>query len=119
MAAVTVVYDAVHSPKVTLTKTGTVYEAVIEVEGLEPQRGTSADERRAGIRSLNPPTVRATKTRKLIDAACRAVAASATSTTGETGGPGGLLMTYYLTARAVKEAIRLLDEDTFDDSVLA
>ena len=115
----TVVVDEVWSPRVTLTKEGDAYEAVIEVEGLDPQRGTSADERRVGIRSLNPPTVRATSSRRLIDAACRAVAASATSTTGETGGPGGLLMTYFHVARAVKHAIRALDEDGFDDSVLA
>jgi hypothetical protein len=114
----TVTYDAVWSPKVTLTKDGNVYSAVIEVEGLDPQRETSAEERRAGISSLNPPTVRATSARRLIDAACRAVAASATSTTGESGGPGGLAMSYFLTARSVKQAIRLLGEDAFDDSVL-
>lgn len=112
--ATTVVYDATHSPRVTLTKDGTVYTAVIEVEGLNPQRGTNGDERRLGIRSLNPPTVRATTQRKLIDAACRAVAGSATSTLGDTGGPGGLLMTHFLVTRAVKMAIRGLGEDAFE-----
>ncbi|MFO7179584.1 MAG: hypothetical protein DIU78_012880 [Pseudomonadota bacterium] len=113
--ATTVTYDAPHSPRVTLTKDGSVYTAVIEVEGLDPQRDTSADERRVGVRSLNPPTVRATSSRRLIDAACRAVAASATSTLGETGGPGGLAMTHWLVTRAVKEALRLLGEDGFSE----
>ena len=113
--AVTVVYDAPHSPRVTLTKDGRVYSAVIEVEGLDPQRGTNGDERRLGIRSLNPPTVRATTHRKLIDAACRAVASSATSTLdGDNGGPGGLAMTHFLVTRAVKMAIRALGEDGFE-----
>jgi hypothetical protein len=113
--ATTVTYDAPHSPRVTLTKDGSVYTAVIEVEGLDPQRDTSADERRIGVRSLNPPTVRATSSRRLIDAACRAVAASATSTLGETGGPGGLAMTHFLVTRAVKMAIRALGEDQFTE----
>ena len=116
----TVVYEAILlTPRVEvrLTSPGR-YLAIVEVEGLTPQRSTSADERRAGIRWLDPPIVQASKPRKLIDAACRAVAAAATSTTGETGGPGGLLMTYFRTAVGVKMALRELGEDGFDDSVL-
>jgi len=114
------VYEAILlTPRVEvrLTSPGR-YLAIVEVEGLTPQRSTSADERRAGIRWLDPPIVQASKPRKLIDAACRAVAAAATSTTGETGGPGGLLMTYFRTAVGVKMALRELGEDGFDDSVL-
>ena len=36
--ATTVTYDAPHSPRVTLTKDGSVYSAVIEVEGLRRAR---------------------------------------------------------------------------------
>jgi hypothetical protein len=107
----TVVYDSVGSPRVTLSKTGDTFDCILEVDGLEPDRDTTAEERAFGIRSLNPPTVRARTLRALIDAAVRAVQASATSTAGETGGPGGLLMTHYRVARAVRTALRLLDED--------
>lgn len=117
----TVVYDSVGSPRVTLTKDGTTYTAVLEVEGLDVQRSETAEERFIGITSLSPPTVviservarlqRTSQHRALIDAAQRAVAAACTSTTGETGGPGGLLMTYYRVARAVRRALRLLGEE--------
>jgi hypothetical protein len=49
--------------------------------------------------------------RLLIDACQRAVTASATSTLGDTGGPGGLLMTHFRVARGVRAALRLLGED--------
>lgn len=114
----TVVYDSTILPKVTLTRTTAGgFECVLEVDGLEPQRATTAEERAAGITSLDPPTVSisAKKTpgkthRALLDASWRAVSASATSTTGETGGPGGLAMTCLRVTMAVRHALRALDE---------
>lgn len=115
----TVVYDGATGPKVTLTRTDAGgFECVLEVDGLEPQRATTAEERAVGITSLDPPTVMisprptAAKThRALIDASFRAVSASATSTTGETGGVGGLLMTCLRVTMAVRHALRMLDEE--------
>lgn len=114
----TVVYDAVDAPKVTLTRTDTLgFECIIEVAGLEPERTTTAEERAAGITSLDPPTIavraqadRSKTHRALLDACWRAVSASATSTTGDTGGPGGLAMTNYRVTAAVRHALRMLDE---------
>lgn len=111
-------YDSTGTPRVTLTREGGFYEATLEVTGLDPQRDLTAEERRVGITSLNPPTVRireqkteAKSHRRLIDACQRAVTASATSTLGSTGGPGGLLLTHFRVALAVRAAIRGLDED--------
>lgn len=118
--ATTVVYDAKDAPKVTLTKDDAGgFTAVIEVEGLEPQRSTTAEERVAGITSLDPPTITVRKLataysthRALIDASWRAVSASATSTLGgDTGGPGGLICTCIRVTAAVRHALRMLDED--------
>lgn len=115
----TVVYDAVDAPKVTLTLTDELgFECIVEIDGLEPTRSTTAEERAAGITSLDPPTIqvsaRSTRYlthRALLDASWRAVSASATSTTGTTGGPGGLIMTCWRVTSAVRHALRLLDED--------
>lgn len=114
----TVVYDAVDAPKVTLTLTDAQgLNCTIEVEGLAPQRSTTAEEQAAGISSLDPPTIavraqptRAATHRRLLDAATRAVSASAASTTGETGGPGALALTCYRVTAAVRHALRMLDE---------
>jgi len=94
---------------------------------LSPQRDLTAEEKRAGITSLNPPTVkvrarlkRADTNRALIDACCRAVGAAGWATTGETGGPAGVLMTYLRTSLAVRGALRLLaaqlGEDIWDST---
>jgi len=117
--AATIVYDRPGAPRVTLTRTDQgAFEATVEVEGLEPQRETTPEERFAGILSLNPPTVRARPRRDarqmhraLIAAACRAVVAAATSTTGTTGGPGAIVCTYLRVSLAMRQALRLLDED--------
>lgn len=114
----TVVYDAADAPKVTLTLTDEQgFLCVVELEGLEPQRAVTAEERAAGITSLDPPTVavralpdRYETHRALLDAAWRAVSCSATSTTGDTGGPGGIAMCCYRVTAAVRHALRLLDE---------
>lgn len=115
----TVTVDETGLPRVTLSLDGEFYRAVLEVEGLDPQRGTTAEERAIGVQSLNPPTIRVRKRRRaadthraLIDAAFRAVSVSATSTLdGDNGGPGGLLMTYLRVSRGMRQAIRALGED--------
>jgi hypothetical protein len=92
--------------------------ATIEVEGIEPTRTTTAEERAAGVTSLNPPAIsvrpRSTRPkthRAAIDAAWLAVSAATTSTDGLTGGPGGLLMLYLRTSMAIRKALRLAAED--------
>nr|PZN62474.1 MAG: hypothetical protein DIU58_12380 [Sphaerobacter thermophilus] len=117
--AETIVYDGPGAPRITLTRTDRgALEAVIEVEGLAPQRDITAEERFAGILSLDPPTVRVRPARNvrkmhrsLISAACRAVSSSATSTTGETGGPGAIICVYMRVALAMRQALRRLGED--------
>lgn len=115
----TVVVDSSYLPKVTLTvqDSGSM-SAVIEVEGLSPTRGTTAEERARGITSLDPPTITArsyasrTKThRALIGSAWNAVSSSATSTDGSTGGPGAIAMLFLRTVIAVRRALRLAGED--------
>lgn len=113
----TVVYDIANRPKVTITRDdddGLL--AVVEIEGLEPQRDTTEEERSAGITSLDPPTVfvedgndRPTVVRTLIDGCVRAVSASATSTLGDTGGAYGRVCSAIRVAGAVRQALRLLD----------
>ena len=115
----TVEYDPIWGPRVTLTADEDGgFTAVIEVAGNAPQRGTTAEEREAGITSLDPPTVvvSALETpydthRALIDGAWRAVASAASSTTGESGGPGGLIMTCLRVTMTMRHALRLLDEE--------
>lgn len=114
----TVVYDETWTPKVTLTRGDDYFEAVVEVTELDPQRYLSADERFAGIRDLDPPTVRVPilrrrrdSHRRLIDSAQRAVTAATTSTLGSTGGPAALLFTHFRVALGIRGALRMLDED--------
>jgi hypothetical protein len=115
---VTVTYDVIGRPKTTVTSSDLFFEAVIEVDGLDAQRDTTAEERALGVRSLTPPRVivrkrRAAKDshRALITAAQRAVVGAATSTTGENGGPSGLLFTHVRVAMAIRAALRMLKED--------
>jgi hypothetical protein len=115
----TVIFDLASTPRVTLTLGDDgAYTAVVEVSDLAPQRSVSSEEQAAGILSLAPPTVRvrAQATEKktfrlLIDLAQRAVVSAAESTTGESGGPGGLVMSYLRVAKGVRHAIRMLDAD--------
>lgn len=114
-----IITDDENAPRVTLTRAENGgFSCVIEVEGLEPQRTITPEEESDGIVSLNPPTVeigprdtrRATQ-RALLDAAWRAVSASATSTLdGDTGGPGGIAMCCLRVTMAVRHALRCLDE---------
>lgn len=114
----TVVYNTDGRPKVTLTRDDDDgLEAIIEVDGLEPTRDTTAEERAVGITSLDPPTVsvrdrsdRAEVLRALIDGGNRAVNASATSTLGETGGAYGMACSCYRVSSAIKAAIRMLSD---------
>jgi hypothetical protein len=114
----TVNVDSAYLPTVELTVAddGRI-TATIEVDGLEPTRETTAEERAAGITSLDPPTIsirplstRARTHRAAIDAAWRAVASSAAATDGLTGGPGGLLMVCLRTTMAIRTALRLAGE---------
>lgn len=114
----TVNVDSAYLPVVALTVAddGRII-AVIEVDGLAPTRETTAEERAAGITSLDPPSIsirpystRARTHRAAIDAAWRAVASSAAATDGLTGGPGGLLMVCMRTTMAIRKALRLAGE---------
>lgn len=125
----TVVFDRPYAPKVTITRDDSLgLEAVIEIEGLAPQRSTTAEERAAGIRSLDPPTVRvrALKRRRdtlqrLVDGSVRAVQSSIVSTLEgteaedqaerERRGAGGIITSGWRIALGVCEALRKLDED--------
>jgi hypothetical protein len=108
-----VTYDATDSPKVTLARVGGIYEATIEVDGLAPDRTTTAEERRAGILSLEPPTVRTKTPARLIESGSRAVQAAAmvTPELGDTLTPGDLAMFHYRVARSLRVALRMIDED--------
>lgn len=118
----TVTYDSPGSPRITLTRDATHgFFAVLEVSGLAPTRGPSAEERFAGIESLDPPMVRVQAQatmretyRTLIAAAKRAVSSSATSTTGTTGGPRGIILTHMRVAFAMRAALRALTNPTED-----
>lgn len=115
--AASTVYDQPWSPRVTLSRdTFGKLTAVIEVDGLLPTRSTSADERAAGISSLDPPTVSAiAKTdrrktiRTLIDGAIRAVCASAVAS-GVTLAPGEMAQVCIRVGSAIRIALRAIDE---------
>ena len=114
-----VVVDPFWGPKLTLSRDDFGgFDAVIEIGALDPQRGTTVEERFAGIRSLNPPTVRISpkRTREatmraLIDTCCLAVGVAATSSAGNSGGPAGLLLTYFRVVLVVRRGLRLLKEN--------
>ncbi len=117
--AAEVTYSPAWGPMVTLTRSADgSYRAVLQVDGLAPQRGVTASEAIAGIESLDPPTVRVQYRRvardawrELIRLAGRAVAASCTSTTGDTGGIRAVLMTHFRVALAMRGALRRIDEE--------
>jgi hypothetical protein len=99
------------------------YFCVIDVAGIVPYRNTTAEERKAGILSLSTPAVHANKIEKLIESGSLALQAAAFATPGvgfdvnKDGshkvilGPGDLAMMHYRTARAIRAALRLIDED--------
>jgi len=114
----TVTFENAVTPRVTLTLDEGVYTAVIEVDGVAPQRAVTAEELSLGVRSLDPPTVRIRQRRDpldtwrdLVDLAQLAVSAAITSTTGTTGGPVGILFTYLRVSIGVRGALRALGED--------
>jgi len=111
-------FDGNKTPRVTVTseadfETGQdSYEAEITILGVAPARGTTAEERAAGIVQLTLPiTVRARGVPELIDVAKRAASTAVYLTPGAELDFVGLVMTEYLTARSVRGALRALDED--------
>jgi len=115
----TIIYEAASGPRITLTKSGGgAFSAVVEVAGLNPVRSVSADERRAGVVALSPPTVRLPAIasakeahRQLIDVACRAVGSALASSDGADPSPGELVMVSLRVAFAMRGALRELGED--------
>jgi len=122
MTEKTVVYDMPFTPRVTLTRTAAGgYRSVIEVTELNPTRATTAEERGAGIESLNPPTVRIEAYRAvgeghraLIDTSIRAVlsAIRATSPDETPVHPADLLSAGFRVALGMRGALRLLDDES-------
>jgi hypothetical protein len=119
----TIVYDVTSRPKVTITRDDDDgLTAIVEIDGLEPQRGTTAEERAVGITSLDPPTVfvrdradRADVIRALVSGCIRAVSASATSTLDDdTGGPYGQVHTAIRVGGAVRAALRKFTDPVED-----
>jgi len=118
--AATVTYDRSYSPAVTLTRDTTgKLTAIIEVTGLAPDRTPNAEERKAGITSLDPPTVesrsranRAKTIRFLLDAGHRAVAESVKATEGQaTLTPADLSIICYKVSSAIRASLRAIGED--------
>jgi hypothetical protein len=115
----TAVLDVSFLPKITIWESPSAMAIEVEVEGIEPQRTETAEERSVGIRSLAPPTVIAPKLkdprkthRRLIDGAVRATQCAVTSTLGgDTGGPVGLLYTAMRVSMAVRWALRRIGHD--------
>lgn len=99
-------WDLENWPRATVTTDGGAYECVVDgIEGLNPQRTTSASERLRGILTLEPPTVRSRDVQELIDLALEAVDVAVASTLGNSGTPGEYLMVRYKTAVAVRGAL--------------
>lgn len=108
----TATWDRINWPRATVTLEGGAYTCVVDgIEGLEPERTTSADERVRGILSLDPPTVRSRVLDDLIDLAVEAVDVAVASSLGDAGSPGDNLMVRYKTSAAVRGALELLGVD--------
>lgn len=108
----TYTWDRSSFPRATVTFDGGVYEAVLDgVEGLNPQRSTSASERIRGLVSLDPPTARSRDVDELVDLAVEAFDVAVASTLGDTGKPGDYLMVRYRAAVAVRGALEGLEVD--------
>lgn len=114
------VYDQAYTPKVTLSRTTTgALTAIVEVTGLAPDRTVNAEERKAGIVSLDPPTVtvralasRPATLRRLLDGSWRAMAESINATPdAEELTPADLATIGYRVTSAVRAALRVISED--------
>ena len=72
MSTTTARYDAPGVPESVVTKTVStttgraVYTAIVDLQGVEPDRTVTSEERTQGIVSLSPPTVTARNTNDLI-----------------------------------------------------
>lgn len=115
----TVTYSPAWGPDVELTvdDAGGI-SCTLTLDELEPTRDVTAAEQAIGITSLDPPTVsvraRANSYdthRALIDAAKLAVLAASEATDGDSGGPGGMLLSNLRVSMAVRHCLRLADED--------
>lgn len=75
-------FDGTRLPATTLSVTTDedtgrqIYTATATIVGLEPNRGTTAEERIAGITSLEPPTVTGNAVQEIIDLLERACLAA-------------------------------------------
>lgn len=106
-------FDGDRIPTTTLTvetdeDTGAeYYTATVEIIGLEPVRGTTAEERIAGISSLDPITVSSDSVQDIIDLLIRAALASYEST--------GLVdnNTYYTVTAVLSGSIRFSIAECF------
>ena len=109
----TYTFDAVHAPEVVLTvevldTTGqTFYTAVVNLLELDPGRTLTAEERTAGIVSLNPPTVTSQTPQTVIDLAVRACASSYEATEGLTLTPTIYAALGYSVPYGVAGALRM------------
>jgi hypothetical protein len=105
-------WDCPGWPRATATFEGNVYTIVVDgIDGLSPQRETSASERVRGIVSLDPPTVRSRDLDEVIDLAVEATDVAVQSTLGTSAEPGELLMIRLRVAMAVRGALTELGVD--------
>jgi len=113
----TATVDISGTPKVTVTERNSdvtsakVYTAEVEFLELDPKRGTTSEERSAGISSLAPPTVQASEPRDLIRLAIRACGSSFDATDGFTMGASIYYLMSIAVAHGVQEALRELGVD--------
>lgn len=82
-----------------------LYALIEGIEGLAPQRETTADERVRGIESLDPPVVMASDWNELVDLALEATDEAVRSTLGTTPNLGASLMLRWKTAMQVRGAL--------------
>lgn len=110
--SITIEFDDKRGPRIALTKSaGGFFRAVVQVGGLNPQRDASPDERRLGVESLSPPTVKGKTHREVLDATSMAVLASIHSTEGEYPSPGELAMMHLRLTLSMRSALRALGEE--------
>lgn len=108
MASATVDLDGL--PKVTVTSSGKGYSATVEILGIAPTRSISAEERFAGISSLDPPTVSARTRIELIRRATRATL-NAIQATDESVTPAIAARVAYGVDYAIRDAFEKLGLD--------
>ena len=97
-------------PRVTVTLDAKGYAATVEILGLSPGRSISAEERFAGISSLDPPTVRAKTAHEMIRLAIRATL-SAIQATDQSVVPAVAAAVAYGVDFAARNALEALKED--------